>query len=53
MIAIHNEYKKRSYCPVCGDSEISNIEIAYAFKLMLDELKALGIMPKMLLRTKY
>ena len=53
MVAVHNEYKKRSYCPVCGDSEVSNIEIAYAFKLMLDELKALGIYPKLLLRTKY
>jgi len=53
MVAIHNEYKKKSYCPICSDSEISNIEIAYAFKLMLDELKALGIYPKMILRTKY
>jgi len=53
MIAVHNEYKKKSYCPVCNDSEVSNIEVAYAFKLMLDELKALGIYPKMVLRTKY
>jgi DNA-directed RNA polymerase subunit B' len=53
MIAIRNEYKKKSFCPVCGDSEISNIEIAYAFKLLVDELKALCIYPKLLLRTKY
>ncbi len=53
MIAVHNEFKKRSYCPVCGESEISNIEIAYAFKLLLDELKAMGIYPKMVLKTKY
>jgi DNA-directed RNA polymerase subunit B len=54
MFAIHNEYKKKSYCPMCGDNvEISYVEIAYAFKLMLDELKALGIYPKLVLRTKY
>ncbi len=54
MFAIHNEYKKKSYCPMCGDNvEISYVEIAYAFKLMLDELKALGIYPKLMLRTKY
>ncbi len=53
MIAVHNEYKKKSFCPVCGDSEITNIEIAYAFKLLVDELKAMCIYPKLLLRTKY
>ena len=53
MVAVHNEYKKRSYCPMCGESEISNIEIAYAFKLLIDELKALCIYPKLLLKTKY
>lgn len=53
LIAIQNEYKKTSYCPVCTDSEISNIEIAYAFKLLLDELKAMGVYPRLELKTKY
>ncbi len=54
LIAIHNEYKKRSYCQNCGDNvTISWIEVAYAFKLMLDELKSLGIYPKLSLKTKY
>ena len=54
IIAIKDEYKKRAYCPICGDNtEVSEIEISYAFKLMLDEFKALGIYPKLELEGKY
>ena len=53
-IAVHNESKKQSYCPMCGDTiEVSNIEISYAFKLMLDEFKSLGIFPRLVLQDKY
>ncbi len=54
IIAIRDEYKDRSYCPVCGDNTtITNIELSYAFKLLLDELKSLGIYPKLILKNKY
>jgi len=54
VIAIYDEYKKKSYCPVCGDgTEINNIELSYAFKLMLDELKSLCIYPRLVLENKY
>jgi len=54
IIAIYNEFKKQSFCPICGDNvEINNIEISYAFKLMLDELKSLGVYPKLVLENKY
>lgn len=54
IIAIYNSYKNQSYCPLCGDNvEISTIEISYAFKLMLDEFKSLGLYPKLQLKTKY
>ncbi|MBN1503257.1 DNA-directed RNA polymerase subunit B [Candidatus Woesearchaeota archaeon] len=54
LIAVHDEYKNRSYCPICGDNvEISNIELSYAFKLMLDELKSLGVYPKVKLKEKF
>ncbi len=54
LVAIHDEFKNRSYCPVCGDAvTISNIELSYAFKLMMDELKALGVYPKLILKDKY
>ncbi len=54
IIAIYNEFKDKSYCPICGENvEINNVEISYAFKLMLDEFKSFGIYPKMVLESKY
>ncbi|HLC50504.1 MAG TPA: DNA-directed RNA polymerase subunit B [Candidatus Nanoarchaeia archaeon] len=54
IIAIKDNYKNRSYCPVCGENtEVNDIEISYAFKLMLDEFKSLGIYPKLQLESKY
>jgi DNA-directed RNA polymerase subunit B len=54
LFAIHDEYKNRSHCPVCGEaSTVSQIEIAYAFKLLLDELKALCVYPRLELKNKY
>ncbi len=47
LIAIHDTIKNRSYCPVCKDSETAWVETSYAFKLMLDEIKAGGIFPNM------
>ena len=54
LIAVYNEFKNKSYCSVCGDGvDISNIEISYAFKLLLDEFKSLGIYPQLQLKNKY
>lgn len=54
IIAIRDEFKDKRYCPICGDNvEITDIELSYAFKLMLDELKTLGIYPKLELENKY
>lgn len=54
MIAVYNEYKDQSYCPSCGDNvEINDVEISYAFKLMLEELKSMGVYPKLKLKPKY
>ncbi len=54
IIAIKDNYKNKSYCPICGDNvEVNEIEISYAFKLMLDEFKSLGIYPKLQLESKY
>lgn len=35
------------------DSEMSDVEISYAFKLLLDEFKSLGIVPKLKLKSKF
>jgi len=44
----------KAISPIYGeDSEMHDIEISYAFKLLLDELKSLGIYPKLVLENKY
>ena len=54
MLAVYDEYRKKSFCPKCGSNvEITGVEISYAFKLLLDELKSLGIYPKIGLVSKY
>jgi DNA-directed RNA polymerase subunit B' len=54
LIAIFDAYKDKKYCPLCGDNvEINNIELSYAFKLMLDEFKSLCIYPRLVLKEKY
>ncbi|MFH1072903.1 MAG: DNA-directed RNA polymerase subunit B [Nanoarchaeota archaeon] len=54
LIAIFDARKNRPFCPICGENvEISNIEISYAFKLMLDEFKSMIVYPKLVLKGKY
>lgn len=54
VIAIHDTYKDKRYCPICGENvEVSDIEISYAFKLILDEFKSLGVYPRLVLKSKY
>ncbi len=46
LTAIEDKVKGKRYCPVCKKSKILDADISYAFKLMLDELKCLGVYPK-------
>jgi DNA-directed RNA polymerase subunit B' len=50
LVAIWDRIKNKKYCPVCGETKIIEIEISYAFKLMLDELKSMLIYPKLVLK---
>ena len=36
------------YCATCKESEILWVDISYAFKLSIDELKSMGIYPKLI-----
>ena len=38
-------FNHKSKCPVCGNSKFDEVELAYAFKLFMNELKSLGINP--------
>ncbi len=54
LIAVYDSRKTKSYCPICGDAvEINNIELSYAFKLFMDELRSFGVYPKMILKSEY
>ena len=54
LLAVFDRIKGRASCSKCGASaKVSKIEISYAFKLLLDELKSLGIYPKLSLKNKY
>jgi DNA-directed RNA polymerase beta subunit len=49
LIAIHDKIKNKNICPVCGETKILEVEMSYAFKLMLDELKSMLIYPKIVI----
>ncbi|MFB6270175.1 MAG: DNA-directed RNA polymerase subunit B [Halobacterium sp.] len=48
MTAVENYEQRRVYCPNCEEeTDVHSIEMSYAFKLLLDEMKALGIAPRL------
>ncbi|MBP2172097.1 DNA-directed RNA polymerase subunit B [Methanococcus voltae] len=58
-IAIYDFKRGIKFCPICGEVEdvqdnrkIPSVKIAYAFKLLLDELKSMGIDPKLRLKDR-
>ncbi|RME55348.1 DNA-directed RNA polymerase subunit B [Candidatus Woesearchaeota archaeon] len=54
MLAIRDNIKGTESCSRCGANiEVSTIEMSYAFKLLLDELKAIGINPTLSLKNKF
>ncbi len=54
MLAVNDTFKDVKQCLKCGSNvEITAIELSYAFKLLMDELKSLCIYPKLLLKSKY
>jgi DNA-directed RNA polymerase subunit B' len=52
MVAVYDKLRDKTYCPICGESDSYPVEISYAFKLLLDELKSLCIFPKLVLEDK-
>ncbi len=54
IIAVHDTRRDKYYCPITGENaEINNVELSYAFKLILDEFKSLCLYPKLELVSKY
>jgi DNA-directed RNA polymerase subunit B' len=52
VTAVNDAIRKRKYCPLCTSTKIYPVEMSYGFKLLLDELKALGIIPKLIIKDK-
>lgn len=51
-IAVEDQIRKKKYCPVCDSTDVQPVEMSYAFKLLLNELRALNINPKLTLEDK-
>ncbi len=53
MISVYNVRKRTGYCQLDGeDAPIKLIEVSASFKILLDELKSIGIYPKIALGKK-
>ncbi len=52
VIAINDQIRNKRYCSLCDGTKVYPVEMSYGFKLLLDELKALGIMPKLNITDK-
>lgn len=51
-VATHDYPRNKNVCPVCDSENVQPIEISYAFKLLLDEIKSLNIFPRVLVKDK-
>ncbi len=53
-IVNYDSYRDKAHCLICEEkTRAAPIEIAYAFKLLLDEMKSMGINAKLVLKEKY
>ncbi|MHA1409640.1 MAG: DNA-directed RNA polymerase subunit B [Candidatus Odinarchaeia archaeon] len=52
-LATYDRNRDRYYCPLCGDkSSVASVSISYAFKLLIQELMSLGILPRIVLTER-
>ena len=53
LIAYHDIKQRKYYCRVCGDKgKVSSVSVAYAFKLLLQEMSSLNIIPRLMIKEK-
>ncbi|HUY70435.1 MAG TPA: hypothetical protein VMV00_02615, partial [Candidatus Baltobacteraceae bacterium] len=49
-VGYYDYIKNSPICQACEGKDLSMIEISYAFKLLLDEIKSMHILPKVRLK---
>ncbi len=52
-IAIEDNIRNKTVCPICQSEEVEPVEVSYAFKLLVEELQGLHIHTNFKLKNKY
>lgn len=52
-VAIEDNIRKKTVCPICNSEQAEPVEVSYAFKLLLEELQGLHVKTKFNLKNKY
>ena len=53
LVAYHDVKQRKYYCRICGDKgKVSSVSVAYAFKLLLQEMSSLNVAPRLLIKEK-
>jgi len=53
LVAYHDVKQRRFYCRVCVEKgKVSSVSVAYAFKLLLQEMSSLAIAPRLLIKER-
>ena len=51
-LAFTDRQKNKSFCALCESTDVEPVEMSYAFKLLLDEMRSIGIFPKLKLKDR-
>ena len=53
LVAYHDMKQRKYVCRVCGDkAKVSSVSVAYAFKLLLQEMQSLNVAPRLLIKER-
>ncbi|MEM3074898.1 MAG: DNA-directed RNA polymerase subunit B [Candidatus Pacearchaeota archaeon] len=52
-LGIKDNLRRKTYCPLCGGTDVEDVEVSYAFKLLAEELLGMHIKTKFELKNKY
>ncbi len=52
-LAIEDNIRNKTVCPICNSEDVESVEVSYAFKLLIEELQGLHIHTAFGLKNKY